>query len=44
MEELMTRFAQGLAVLIAILVAACAEQQILEDRSDEVWPPPRHHK
>ncbi len=44
MEELMTRFALGLAVLVAILVAACAEQPNFEDRSDEVWPPRRHHK
>ncbi len=33
----MTRLALGLAVLVAILVAGCAGQPILEDRSDEVW-------
>ena len=38
----MNRFALGLAVLVAILVAGCAGQPILEDRSDEVWPPRRH--
>ncbi len=33
----MTRFALGLAVLAALLVAGCADQPILEDRSGEVW-------
>ncbi len=33
----MTRFALGLAVLVAILVAGCAGQPFPEDRSDEVW-------
>ena len=38
----MTRFALGLAVLVAILVAGCAGQPILEDRSDKEWPQRRH--
>ena len=38
MEVPMTRFALGLAVLAAILLAGCAEYPISEDRSDEVWP------
>ena len=32
----MTRFAQGLAVLVALLVIGCAEYPVFEDRSDEV--------
>ncbi len=32
----MTRFALGLAVLAAILVAGCTEYPIFEDRSDQV--------
>jgi hypothetical protein len=42
MEEPMTRFALGLAVLVAILVAGCAGQPISDDRSDQEWPPRRH--
>ena len=37
MEEPMTRFALGLTVLVAILVAGCAEYPFFEDRSDQVW-------
>jgi hypothetical protein len=37
MEEPLTRFALGLAVLVAILVAGCTDQPYPEDRSDEVW-------
>ncbi len=33
----MTRFALGLAALMAILVAGCAEYPMFEDRSDKVW-------
>ena len=37
MEDAMTRFALGLAVLMAVLVAGCAEYPFFEDRSDQVW-------
>ena len=37
----MTRFALGLAVLIALLVTGCAKYPIFEDRSDEVTLPHR---
>ncbi len=33
----MTRFALGLAVLAALLLAGCAEYPVFEDRSDKVW-------